>query len=151
VRLFGAEKFAMKYLHTLLLLALTIPAAAQSDAARKVLDTEQRRFEAMMRRDTAVLRDLLTDDLFYLHSNALHENKTAHLSAIASGRIAYENMTREQATVRRYGRTALVNGIVRVSGKLNQNPFEIRLAYSAVYRKKGGKWRLANWQSTRSE
>ena len=141
----------MKYLHILLFLALTLSATAQSKSDRAVLDTEQRRFEAMTRRDTAALRDLLADDLFYLHSNALHENKAAHLGAIASGRIVYEKMNREQATVRRYGRTALVNGIVRVSGKLNQNAFEIRLAYSALYLKKCGKWRLANWQSTRLE
>jgi len=141
----------MKQLYTLLFFALTVPAAAQSKANQEVLDTELRRFEAMERRDTMLLRDLLADDLYYLHSNALHENKAAHIGAIASGRIVYEKMAREQAAVRRYGRTAIVNGIVRVSGKLNQNAFEIRLAYSAVYRKKCGKWRLANWQSTRLE
>jgi len=139
----------MKYLLVLCFFALTLPANAQSKTDRNVLDTELRRFDAMTRSDTATLRDLLADDLFYLHSNALHENKAAHLDAIASGRIVYEKMTREEASVRCYGRTALVNGIVRVSGKLNQNSFEVRLAYSAVYRKKCGKWRLANWQSTR--
>ncbi|MBL7796662.1 MAG: nuclear transport factor 2 family protein [Saprospiraceae bacterium] len=139
----------MKHLYMLLFLAPALSATAQSKSDRAVLDTELRRFEAMTRRDTAALRDLLTDDLFYLHSNALQENKTTHLGAIASGRIVYEKMNREQATVRRYGRTALVNGIVGVSGKLNQSAFEIRLAYSALYRKKCGKWRLANWQSTR--
>ncbi len=141
----------MKQLSILLFLVLTVPAAAQSKTEQEILDTELRRFEAMERRDTALLRDLLADDLYYLHSNALHEDKAAHISAIASGRLIYKKMSRERAVVRRYGRTALVNGIVRVSGMLNQASFDIRLVYTAVYRKKCGKWRLANWQSTRSE
>ncbi|MBK9336319.1 MAG: nuclear transport factor 2 family protein [Lewinellaceae bacterium] len=139
-------------MRTLLLsffLLVTFGASAQSRAAQKILDTEQRRFEAMVRRDTLLLRNLLSDDLFYLHSNALEENKSTHIGAIAIGRIVYKKMFREKATVRRYGRTALVNGVVQVTGLLNGSPFEVRLAYSAVYRKKGRQWRLANWQSTK--
>ena len=103
----------------------------------------------MMHKDTVSLRDMLAEDLVYMHSNALTENKTEHLSAIASGRLVYEKMTREQARVRRYGKTALSNGIVNVRGLLKGNTFELRLAYTAVYRKKGGKWLLVNWQSTK--
>jgi len=131
--------------------ALFLPFAglAQSGHNQKILDVEQRRFEAMIRKDTAALRNMLTNDLVYLHSNALQEDKAEHIGAIVSGRLVYQKMTREQTNVRRYGRTALVNGIVQVSGILNGTPFDVRLAYSAVYRKKGGRWRLANWQSTR--
>jgi hypothetical protein len=103
----------------------------------------------MERRDTIRLRQLLADDLFYLHSNAMSEDKSVHISAIAEGRLIYKKMLRERASVRKYGRTALVNGIVFVTGVLNGNPFEVRLAYSAIYRKKSGRWQLLNWQSTR--
>lgn len=103
----------------------------------------------MVRRDTILLRQLLADDLVYLHSNALQENKNEHIVAIASGKLVYEKMVREQASVRHYGRTALVNGTVVATGKFNEAPFQARLLYTAVYRKKCGKWLLANWQSTR--
>lgn len=139
----------MRNLYFFLFLTLPVFAPAQSKCDRKILDTEQRRFEAMMHKDTALLRDLLADDLVYVHSNALTENKKEHISAISGGRLVYEKMTREQVKVRRYGKTALTNGIVQVRVILNQNPLEMRLAYTAVYRKKGGTWQLANWQSTR--
>ncbi|MBV6442098.1 MAG: hypothetical protein EPGJADBJ_03797 [Saprospiraceae bacterium] len=131
------------------LLFLPLFSLAQSKCDQKILDTELRRFEAMTRKDTHALRDLLADDLVYIHSNALTENKNEHIANIAAGRLIYEKMTREQALVRRYGKTALTNGVVQVRGILNEKTFEMRLAYTAVYRKKGGGWRLANWQSTR--
>ncbi len=130
-------------------LFLPIFALAQSKTEQKILDTELRRFEAMERKDTSALHDLLAGDLVYIHSNTLTENKKEHISNIATGHLIYEKMTREQAKVRRYGKTALSNGTVQVRGILNKKNFEMRLAYTAVYRKKGGTWRLVNWQSTR--
>lgn len=133
----------------LLLLALPFFATAQSGADQQILDTEQRRFETMVRKDTAALRDLLSDDLVYIHSNTMTESKSAHLTSIGSGKIVYEKMTREQAKVRRYGKTALSNGVVQVKVSLDGKPVELRLMYTATYLKKRGAWRLVNWQSTR--
>ena len=131
------------------LLGLSLFSAAQSKGDRQVLDTELRRFEAMTRRDTVRLPGFLADDLVYVHSNAMRESKKEHIAAIAAGRLVYQKMTREQVAVRRYGKTALTNGVAKVQGILNNNTFELRLSYTAVYRKKGGTWRLASWQSTR--
>jgi ketosteroid isomerase-like protein len=131
------------------LLFLPLFAFAQSKCEQKILDTEQRRFEAMVRKDTLAPRDLLADDLVYIHSNTLTENKKEHISAISTGRLIYEKMLREHVRVRRYGKMALTNGIVQVKGILKEKTFEMRLAYTAVYRKKGGTWWLVNWQSTR--
>ncbi len=131
------------------LLLLPLCGLAQSKTDRLILSTEQQRFACMVGRDTAALRPLLADDLVYIHSNALQENKAAHLSAIATGRLVYENMQRETARVRRYGKTALTSGIVRVKGILNGTPFDIRLFYTGIYRRKNGHWQLVNWQSTR--
>lgn len=103
----------------------------------------------MTRADTTALSPMLSGKLHYVHSNALRENKTEHLEAISTKKLVYQNMERESASVRHYGRTAIVNGVVRVTGKLSGNAFEVRLLYMAVYRKKRGQWRLLNWQSTR--
>ncbi len=131
----------------LLLFALSV-LSAQSKNTLKVLDNEAQRFAAMMRADTFALRPMLADELVYLHSNALKENKSEHLAAIASKKLVYEKMDREEASVRIYGKTALVNGTVKVRGILKGNAFELRLLYLAVYRKKKGAWVLINWQST---
>lgn len=139
----------MRFLSWYLLFLLPFTGLAQSKTDRQILAVEQQRFEFMVRHDTVALRPLLANDLVYMHSNALLENKAAHLSAIATGRLVYESMLRETAKVRRYGRIALTNGIVRVKGIINGTPFEVRLAYTAVYRRRHGHWQLANWQSTK--
>jgi ketosteroid isomerase-like protein len=121
----------------------------QSQSGSAVLKFETQRFEAMTRADTSTLRRMLSDDLLYVHSNALTEKKQDHLNAIASKKLVYKSMEREQARVRMYGKTALVNGTVAVQGVLLGNDFAIRLLYTAVYRKNGKQWQLVNWQSTK--
>ena len=139
----------MQLLYQCLLLLLPFAGLAQSKTERQILAVEQLRFEAMMRRDTVALRPMLADDLVYIHSNALQESKSTHISAISSGRLVYQSMVRETARVRRFGQLALINGVLQVKGILNTNPFEVRLAYTAVYRRGHGQWQLINWQSTR--
>lgn len=133
----------------LLLLLTPFAGSAQSSKNAAVLQDELQRFDAMMRRDTVELKRWLSDDLIYRHSNGLLEDKQGHLKAIASGTLVYEHMTRDSVQVQCYGRTAIINGIARVRGRLQHTPFEVRLSYLAVYRKKGGRWQLLRWQSTR--
>ncbi len=140
----------MRFLCRCCFLLLPFVGLAQSKTERQILAAEQHRFEAMVRRDTVALRPMLADDLIYIHSNALQENRLTHISAISTGRLAYNSMVRETARVRRYGKKmALTNGVVQVKGIINANPFEVRLAYTAVYRRTHGNWQLVNWQSTK--
>jgi hypothetical protein len=125
------------------------PLFAQNTAMTAVLDFEQKRFDAMTRADTVALSPMLGNDLVYIHSNALKENKQEHLSAIASRNLVYKTMNREQAAVRIFGKTAVINGIVSVQGVIKGNDFTVRLLYTAIYRKKGRSWCLVNWQSTK--
>jgi len=124
-------------------------ALSQSSQNHVVLQDEERRFAAMVRRDTTELSKWLSDDLVYRHSNGLLEDKRSHMRAIAAGVLHYERIERDSAYVQRFGRLALVNGVVRVSGQLEQRPFAVRLAYLAAYRKSRGRWQLLRWQSTR--
>ncbi|MCB0533070.1 MAG: nuclear transport factor 2 family protein [Lewinellaceae bacterium] len=137
-----------------LVLALSISGSciAQIKTGSTILDTEQRRFTAMVEKDTELLSTMLDNELQYLHSNGLYETKQQHLTAIASGKIDYQAMARQpNPIVRRYGKIALVNGLVNVNGLINGQSFSLPLRYTAVYRKKKGKWLLVNWQSTRAD
>ncbi len=139
----------MRYRLCVLLVLTSLCSTAQRSQNCSILRDEERRFEAMMRRDTAALARWLSADLSYRHSNGLLEDKAAHLQAIASGALIYERILRDSAQVVRYGRTAVVSGVARVAGALRATPFEVRLSYLAVYRKKRGCWQLTRWQSTR--
>lgn len=136
-----------KVLLLFLLSAMTLDASAQSKREKQIRETELIRFDAMTRRDTALLHALLAPDLTYTHSNGLTETRQSHLESIAAGRIVYQSMNPIEMDIHTYGRTAVVTGIVAVKGKLGEKVFDIRLRYLNVYRKHHGKWQLSAWQS----
>ncbi|MCC6724328.1 MAG: nuclear transport factor 2 family protein [Saprospiraceae bacterium] len=117
----------------------------------KIEAVERQRFTAMTTKDTSLLRNLLADDLTYLHSNGILENKAQHLANIGTGKMVYKTMEPSEMKVRINGRTAIVNGQVHVTGFLGEKPFDIQLRYTDVYFKQKGKWRLAAWQSLKLE
>lgn len=139
----------MRYGLTIFLLHFFLFSFAQKGTNEKILQTELRRFEAMTQKDTVVLKQLLSEDLIYIHSNSLQESKGTHIGTIAAGTMVYQKMNRGKVQVRRYGKLALTNGDVQVQGLLKGAPFEVHLAYTAVYKKKKKTWQLVNWQSTR--
>ena len=72
----------------LALLIFTLPAIAQNT----ILSSEDARFRAQVQRDTLALQNLLSDDLVYIHSNALTETKTDFINSVRTGHIAYQSM-----------------------------------------------------------
>jgi len=131
-----------------LLLLGEINLLAQSNMGQ-LLATEQSRFDAMIHRDTVTLQSLLAPDLVYIHSNALRETKAEHIRSVTSGKIVYENMERSNNSVRFYGKTAINTGDIHVKGIISGNPFDVRMLYTAVYRKIKKRWLLVSWQTTR--
>lgn len=112
--------------------------------------SEKSRFEAQISRDTLTLDRLLSADLIYVHSNALLETKADFLHSISGGGIQYLEMRKLSGDPeRRWGRTALLSGVVAVRGNFRDTPFDVQLRYNSVYRKERGVWELVSWQSTR--
>jgi hypothetical protein len=114
-----------------------------------VFDAESARFRAQVEKDGVALQTLLDDDLYYLHSNGLIENKQDFITSVSGGKIVYSQMTASEHRIRLYGKTAVLYGLVMVRGEYKGEPFDIGLYYTSVYRKKRGKWLLVNWQSTK--
>ncbi|HFA48669.1 MAG TPA: nuclear transport factor 2 family protein [Bacteroidetes bacterium] len=124
---------------------------AQSKTHQQIAALEQQRFEAMTKKDISFLQNILDENLTYSHSNGLVENKTQHLENIRSGGIVYQEMELEKSRIKRFKKTAVVNGIVRVKGLYKNTLFNIRLGYTDVYIKRKRKWKLVAWQSVRLE
>lgn len=113
-----------------------------------LLTREQARFQAQIEQNTVALSDLLHDDLYYLHSNGLAESKTDFIHSVSSAKIVYQRMIPQNQQIRRYKRTAILTGLLQVSGLYEGNPFDIELYYTSIYLKKKGRWLLVSWQST---
>jgi ketosteroid isomerase-like protein len=130
-----------------ILLFLLIPLASWSQH-EAVIANEHLRFQAQINRDTSLLAYLLHDDLYYLHSNGLAESKADFMASVGSAKIVYQEMIPRQQKIRRYGKTALLTGLLQVSGLYEGSPFDVELYYTSVYLKKKGSWYLVSWQST---
>ena len=137
------------------MLRLTLPFfllafCTTAQAQRTVFESEQMRFQAQVARDTAALERLLADDLVYVHSNALVEDKAAFIHSVGGGGIRYLAMEKtESLPLQTWGKVALCRGIVKVKGALQGNAFDMTLRFTSVYRKEKGIWKLISWQSTR--
>lgn len=129
------------------MISASITGFSQSKKKLEIEKLERQRFEAMTKRDAAFLEDVLSEQLAYTHSNGLVEDKQLHLENIRTGKLQYRSMQPEEMKVSLHRHTAVVTGIVGVTGVLNEKEFALRLRYTDVYVKEKGKWRLAAWQS----
>lgn len=139
----------MRVLVSLLAIFLSINVLAQTKTQRQLEELEHRRFEAMTKKDSNFLQNVLDNELTYIHSNGLVETKTQHIDNILSGTIVYKFMRPDELLVRVYKKSAVVTGVVFVNGMFKGKEFDICLRFTDVYVKRKGKWKLAAWQSLR--
>jgi len=139
----------MKHFLTFCLIAVAPVAFAQSPAEKDVMNTEKRRFNALVSKDYTVLNQTLSDDLVYTHSNGIVDDKQSFIQSIKDGKLTYAAIDPLEQKVRLYGNTAIVNGVCQVKAVSNGETLSSRLRYTDVYVKKGNQWQLATWQSLR--
>lgn len=144
-------KKAPLYLFFLLLAATAFSQAknTKADSEESIKQLEKRRYDLMIKKDMAGLRELLADDLVYTHSSGVTENKEQYIQGIMSGKSVYYAVEPEETQVRLYGNTAILNGIARIDTELNGQKTTLRLRYTDVYVKRNGKWQFVTWQSLR--
>ncbi len=126
-------------------------AFSQTKRQRSLEKLEHQRFEAMTKKDSGFLQNILSDELTYTHSNGLFETKEEHLENIRDGKLIYKSMQPEGMKIKVHGRAAVITGFVQVAGLLNGKEFDVRLNYTDVYFRKRGKWKLTAWQSVKVE
>jgi len=115
-----------------------------------VLADEDARFAAMVSADAAAMAIWFADDLRYVHSTGLVEDRTQLIDSIASGRAKYVAVTpAEREVVRLASDAALVRGRGRFQVAANGVPLDLQIRYLAVYGLQDGRWRLRSWQSLR--
>lgn len=124
---------------------------ASDDLVAEVQAADRARFAAQVGRDTAALRNLLADELVYVHSNALIESKAHFIETVATGRIVYDEVIPVESTYRIYGLTAVGNGKVRVRVQMNGQAVAVDLLFTTVHVRRNGRWELVAWQSTRAQ
>jgi ketosteroid isomerase-like protein len=138
---------------TLALTFLLLPSLSwgvAQEAPQEILAADDRRFAAMVQGDQAALDGLLADDLTYTHSTGQMETKAQFLESLRAGKLRYLSAEPADREVRLYGDIAVVTGRAAVKASVDGKELLLPLRFTEVWVKRGGGWKLAAWQSTRT-
>jgi len=114
-----------------------------------VLAFERQRFEATRTRDVVKLRQMLADDLTWVHSSGKKQNKTEYIHDLETSKTTYKSILVEKSTARLFGRVAVTNGIARYDAVSEGKPMKVRAYHTAVYRFQNNQWQVVAWQATK--
>ena len=135
--------------------AVAVPALARAQgtagkADQQLLQADKDRFAAMVKVDEAALNKLLSDDLVYIHSTALLQNKKEFIGSLKEGGIKYISVVPSAADskVRIVGNVAVVTGLAAVHVVDHGTDRNIKIRYTDVHSNRTGSWQLMSWQST---
>ena len=124
--------------------------AGHEAATGEVVAAERALYRAMIDKDFDALREMLAEDLVYVHSTAVAESRDQYLAGVAAGSYEYESVESRDTRVRIDERTAIIDGIVDMRvGETGRPKDLLHLLFALVWVKAGARWRLYYRQATR--
>jgi ketosteroid isomerase-like protein len=115
-----------------------------------VVAAEQALYRAMIAQDFAALDALLADDVVYIHSTAVAEDKQSYLAGVRDGLYDYGAIESSNVGVRTHGAVAIQTGTVVMSVAARGQPkAPITLLFTLVWKREQQGWRLWQRQATR--
>lgn len=114
----------------------------------EIMALENRRYQAMIDADLAVLDELCAPELLYTHSNATQDTKQSYLKKIADGFFDYKSLDHPVDRIMIVNDTALIFG--RMVGEVISGGVPKRLNSQAltVWLRQEPGWRLVAFQPT---
>jgi hypothetical protein len=122
---------------------------ATAAVAKLVTKLEDARFVAMLGRDLSTLQGLLADDLIYIHSTGVVQNKEGYLKALRGGDLIYEEVTTEDREVSLLSPTAaLIHGSILMKLRVKGEGKTVHSIFINSWRLVDRDWQMVSWQST---
>lgn len=115
----------------------------------EVLRLDQARRQAMLRSDTAVLLDLLDDELTYIHSSGTYDDRDRYLRSLQTGVLRYEAFDASDVRMCVLAADAvLVAGRARIRLALHGRHDQLDNLFTSAWARRPRGWRMVSWQST---
>ena len=114
-----------------------------------VIDLDRKRMQAMVAKDITTLESLLADDLVYTHSSARLDTKQSLIVGMTSGSTVYTSVEPSDVKAQDFGDTVVLTGIAQIKVVANGAPNAFGVRFTDVYARRGGRWQMVTWQSTR--
>ena len=114
-----------------------------------IIDLDKKRMTAMAQKDIATLNEVIADDLVYTHSSARLDTKQSLIGNMESGSTVYTSVVPSDVKAQDLGDTVVLTGSCRISVNAGGRPNSFGVRFTDVYAKRGGRWQMVTWQSTR--
>ena len=124
---------------------MSTSSTAATIAQIEALDNQ--RTQAILARDFTALEPLMGDDLRYIHSSAVQENKAEYLEKLTSGHYLYHGLDVQQREYRVLGDVVLVNGDLRIDVEVQGTRKVVLSRYLQVWARRASGWQMVSWQS----
>ena len=143
------------YIATLLFCIIQITSAIAHAAScdpvteAQVQAAEDARYAAQTSLDYSALERLLADDLIYIHSSAVVDNKQSYIASMRDGSVRYLAMKRSEVQVRSFGCLAVMTGVGQFDVQVKDKLLNVELRFHSLWIHRDGRLQFVSWQSTR--
>jgi 4-carboxymuconolactone decarboxylase len=115
----------------------------------RVMDLSAKKWVWMINKNYDSLESLLHDRVTYIHSNGWSQNKKEFIEDLKSGKLVIKSSEISTQNAQIFSQTAIVNGMIKISGEVNGTPFSTELIFNEGYIKEKGKWLLVSRLATK--
>jgi hypothetical protein len=118
--------------------------------AADVEAAEDARYAAQTTDDYAALDKLIGDDLVYIHSSAVVDNKASYIESMRSGNVKYRVMRRSDVTVRTFGCLAIMTGLANFDVTVKGQDLAVEIRFHSVWVQRDKGLQFVSWEATRT-
>jgi ketosteroid isomerase-like protein len=142
----------MKWMAIAVALTMAAPALAEGPAAQPMptypgvpadLAKAAAEFDlAQVKGDAAALKRLLADDFLLLNSQDKREDKAQFIADYTNPGFTLEPFVIDDQVIKVWSDGAVLGGAVTAKGMSDGKPYSIRLRFSDIWARRGGKWQV---------
>ena len=118
--------------------------------ADEALASEDARYAAQTGDDFGALQKLLAEDLVYIHSSAVVDNKASYIESMKSGTVKYRVMRRSDVTVRTFGCVAILSGLGNFDVTVKGQDMAVEIRFHSIWAKRDRGLEFISWEATRT-
>ena len=120
-----------------------------ADNVKAIAELDKKRMQAMVAKDYAFLGEVLAEDLIYTHSSARLDTRASLIGNMQSGSTVYTSVEPSDVKGQDLGDAVVLTGVARIEVNSGGNAMAFGVRFTDVYAKRGGKWQMVAWQSTK--
>ena len=120
---------------------------SDKDVIQEIESLDAKRSQAILSKDYKALEILIGEDLRYIHSSSVQEDKKQYLDKLASGHYIYHGLDVLQREFRVIGDVVLVNGDLRINVEVAGTKKIVMSRYLQVWAKRTSGWQMVSWSS----